>query len=441
MLALSHLRDRGYDNSGDGGERDEIRRSTAILSGDFALTETLTLDFTLRRSREHYDYDATNSGAADWQGYVVDDPLPYVDRDETTARLGFSHEMLGGRLVQRFSVQTTRNSTSYDGWAPTDTRTDAAHYRLSYGLDGQPVDSADHILTGMLEWEEASSSSNPGYDRRTNSLALEYRGEIGGLSLQAGVRHDRNSAFANATTWTLAASYRFADSGVRVHGSAGTGVVDPSYFELFGNSCYMGSCTYGNAALTPEYNRSFDLGVELPVFGGRGLVDVTLFHSTLTDAIEYYYDAGLGYSTYRNVAGDGTRRGVEISGRLQATDDLSLRLSYTYTDATNPDGSVATRRPEHQLALGATWAFAAGRGSLSADLRYVAGSWDNQWFGAYALAELPAYTTVDLAATYQLTQDVTLIGRVSNLFDEGTMDAWGYPGRGRAAYVGLRARF
>jgi len=36
---------------------------------------------------------------------------------------------------------------------------------------------------------------------------------------------------------------------------------------------------------------------------------------------------------------------------------------------------------------------------------------------------------------------VTLVGRVSNLFDAEVMDVWGYAGRGRSAYVGLRARF
>ncbi|WP_068302649.1 TonB-dependent siderophore receptor [Pararhodobacter sp. CCB-MM2] len=433
-LGLSHLHDLGYDNSGDGGERDEIRRSTAILSGDYALTDDLSVDFTLRRSREHYDYDSTSWMATDPDGYVVDDPTQFTDRDERTAGIGLTYEMLNGRLVHRVSLATTQNAQASNGAAPTHTRTDAAHYRLSFGLDGAPVESAAHLLNAMLEWEQDSSSSNPLYDRANTSLALEYRGEFGGVSLQAGARYDDNEVFEDATTWTLAAAYDFG-GGWRLHGSAGTGIVNPSYFEL-----YAAAWGYsGNPNLMPERNRSVDLGLEMPV-GTNGTLDVTLFREVLTDEITAV-STGPGTYTYINQTGDSLRHGIEISGRTQVSDTLSLRMAYTWLQAENPDGSVEIRRPQHELALGANWAFAQGRGSLSADLRHVRRNWDTQFWGAYATVELPSYTTVDLAAQYDLTDRVTLVGRVSNLFDVEVMDVWGYAGRGRSAYVGLRARF
>ncbi|MBN8291821.1 TonB-dependent receptor [Rhodobacter sp. NTK016B] len=433
-LALAHLHDLGYDNSGDGGERDEIRRSTAILSGDYALTDDLTVDFTLRRSREYSDYDSTNYLATDPGSYVVDDPTQFSEVDELTAGIGVTYAMAGGRLVHRLSLATTQNSRSNNGAVPIETQTNAAHYRLSFGLDGAPVETSAHLLNAMLEWEQDSSSSNPLYDRASTSFALEYRGEFGGLSVQAGARYDDNEVFEDATTWTLAAAYDFG-GGWRVHGSAGTGVVNPSYFELYANDFgYV-----GNPNLRPERNRSIDLGLEMPV-GTNGMVDVTLFHEVLTDEITAV-STGPGTFSYINQIGESPRHGVEISGRTQVTDALSLRMAYTWLDAENPDGSVKIRRPRHELSMGATWAFAQGRGSLSADLRHVRGNWDTQFWGAYSTVELPAYTTVDLAAQYDLTDRVTLVGRVSNLFDADVMDVWGYAGRGRSAYVGLRARF
>ncbi len=434
-LALSHLHDGGFDISGDGGERDEIRRSTAILSGDYALTDRLSVDFTLRRAREVYDYDGTDWAAGDAAGYVVDNPALYGERDEMTAGLGFGYEMLGGRLLHRLSLETTRNAQADTGGLPTQTQSDALRYRLSLGLDGQSADAADHLLNLMLERESDSSSANPLYGRQNASYAAEYRGRIGGWSLQAGARHDDNSVFQGATTWTLATAYDFA-GGWRLHASAGTGVVNPSYFELYANAFgYV-----GNPTLTPERNRSLDIGLEMPVFGGRGTLDVTLFREVLTDEITAVA-TGPGTWSYVNQTGDSLRRGVEISGQGQVTDDLALRLSYTWLEATNPDGSVEIRRPRHELALGATWAFAQGRGHLAADLRHVRGNWDTQFWGASATLELPAYTTVDLSARYDLTERVTLVGRISNLFDTDAMDVWGYAGRGRSAYVGLRARF
>lgn len=440
-FSLAHDQDDGYDTSGDGGEEDGIRRTTLQLKGDYLVTERLKLGFNLRSSDEHYDSDSTSAIATDAAGYVVDDPTQFSERDESLAQVYAELDTLGGRLKHRLSLERTDFDSARNGGTPTETTTEAAKYLLSFGLDGQPVDQANHQLNAMLEWEEDSSSSNPLYARRTNSFALEYRGSFAnGLDLQLGVRRDNNSAFEDATSWTASASYTFAGSGIRLHGSAGTGVVNPSYFELFANVTY-GTTTYlGNPNLKPEENRSFDIGVEVPFLQGRGLVDVTYFDETLTGEIENYV-VNPTTRSYRNQAGDSDRKGVELAASLDATDTLDLRLTYTYLDASNPDGSVEIRRPEHELLLSATLQAFNGRGSVTADLRHVAGNWDSQFFGSYATAQLPDYTTVDLSAQYELTNNVVLTGRVTNLFDEDYADVWGYAKRGRAAYIGVKASF
>ena len=345
--------------------------------------------------------------------------------------------MLEGRLTHRLSFATTHDSRTNTGAPRDETQTDALRYRLSFGLDGQPADVADQLLNFMAEWQRDQSSVNALYHREARSYALEYRGQFGGLSMQAGARFDDNQVFADATTWNLALSYDFADSGYRLHASAGTGVVNPSYFEMFANAWG----TVGNPALQPERNRSVDIGLEMPLADGRGTLDVTYFNEVMTNEITWV-STGPGTYTYVNEAGDSPRQGVELAGRMQVTDALSMRLAYTYLHATNPDGSVEVRRPRHELSLGATMAAFGGRGSVSADIRHVSGNWDTQFWGwPNPTVELPAYTTLDLAAQYDLNDRVTLVGRVSNLFDSDTMDVWGYRNRGRAMYVGLRARF
>ncbi|MFT6649461.1 TonB-dependent receptor plug domain-containing protein [Pseudophaeobacter arcticus] len=440
-FSLAHDQDDGYDSSGDGGEEDGIRRTTLQLKGDYLVTQQLKLGFNLRTSDERYDSDSTSFTATDAASYVVDDPTQFSERDESLAQIYAELDTLGGRLKHRLSFERTDFDRASNGGTATETKTEAAKYLLSFGLDGQPVDQANHQLNAMLEWEEDSSSSNPLYARRTNSFAFEYRGSFAnGLDLQLGVRRDNNSAFEDATSWTASASYTFAGSGVRLHGSAGTGIVNPSYFELFANSTF-GTTTYlGNPNLKPEENRSFDIGVEVPFLQGRGLVDVTYFDETLTGEIESYV-VNPTTTSYRNQAGDSDRKGVELSASLDATDTLDLRLSYTYLDATNPDGSVEIRRPEHELLLSATLQTFNGRGSVTTDIRHVAGNWDSQFFGSYATAQLANYTTVDLSAQYELTNTVVLTGRVTNLFDEDYADVWGYAKRGRAAYIGVKASF
>jgi vitamin B12 transporter len=399
------------------------------------VTDDLKLGFTIRRSREKYDYDSTSFFATDAASYVVDDPTQFSRRDETTAGIFAEYSMLDGRMTHRLALETTRNKQGFNGGTPTETTTDAVKYRLSFGIDGT-VEEANHVLNLFLENRKDASSSNPSYGREATSAAVEYRGSLEmGLDVQAGVRFDNNDVFKDATTWNVGLSYRL-DNGIRLHGSAGTGVVNPTYFELYANAFGY----TGNPNLQPERNRSLDLGVEFPVFGDRGTLDVTLFRERLTDEITAV-STGPGTFSFINQTGDSDRKGVEVQGKVQATDDLSLRLAYTYLDASNPDGSVEVRRPRHEFALGATLAAFGGRGTISGDLRHVSGNYDRQFWGSFQTARLPAFTTVNLAATYDLTDRVQLTGRVENLFDTKATDVWGYATRGRSIYLGLRARF
>ena len=434
-FSYSDVRDDGWDFSGDGGEKDGTDRRTLIIKGDYMVTPELKLGFNLRKSEEEYDFDSTSFTAATADEYIFDDPTRFAERDEMTASVFAELSTFGGRLTHRLSVEKTENEQSTDGFAPTETTTDAVKYQLSYGLDGRPVSDADQILNVLLEREEDSSSSNPLFERSSDSIAVEYRGEFdSGLSLQAGVRRDFNDPFEDATTWNLGLTYTL-ENGVRFHGSAGTGIVNPTYFELFAASFGF----VGNPDLQPETNRSFDLGVEIPVFDGRGFVDVTYFNETLTDEITSVALTGGGFS-FENQAGDSTREGVELTGRVAVNDAVDLRASYTYLDAKNPDGSVEIRRPDHELSLGVTWR-ATDRTTLTADLRYVSGLPDTQFFGTFETLDLPDITTVDVTAQYALTDQVTLTGRVTNLFDDDAVEVWGFAARPRTFYVGLDASF
>ena len=434
-LGFTKRDDEGWDYSGSGGEKDGITRKTLTLAGDYAVTEGLTLGFTYRRSKERFDTDGTNGAAATAAGYVVDDPTRFSDRDEQTMRVYADFEALAGRLTGQLSFERTENEEANNGAAPTRTTGEATKLRLSYGLDG-PVSSGGHIVSLLAEHEADGSSSNPLYNRSNRSVALEYRGSFGnGLDVQLGARFDDNSVFGDSLTWNAAAAYNFRN-GVRLHASAGTGVVNPTYFELYANSFgYV-----GNPALNPERNRSFDIGVEVPFAQGRGVVDVTYFNETLTDEITSV-TTGPGTFSYTNQACDSDRQGVEVAGRFAATDDLDLRLSYTWLDATNPNGSVEVRRPRHELGLGATLRTFGGRGTLSADARHVAGNYDTQFFGTFATVKLPDYWKVDVAATYDVTDKLRLNARVENLFDTEYSDSWGYASRGRTIYVGLSSGF
>lgn len=438
---LSKRDDHGFNQAFSGGEKDGIDRATLGLTGDWQASDDIRLGFTLRRVKENYDYDSTNYLATGNNDYLLDDPDQHSERNEFTGSVWGEYSMLDGRMLHRLEYQDSIFKQAHNDGPVTRGQTQALKYRLGVSLDGQHLDSARQLLNVMVERIEDQNDSAPDYDRANNSVALEYRGFFdNGLDLQAGLRRDDFDSFDDFTSWNVGLSWRAPDAPYRVHASAGRGLVKPSYYELFANDSY----TLGNPGLKPERNSGYDIGVEMELAGGRGVVDLTYFNEDMQDEITYAYGAapdGSGRASYVNQAGSSPREGVELSGRIHATDAISLGFSYTYLDAKNPDGSVEVRRPRHELGLRASYAFHAGRGLVSADLRHVTGNYDTQYWGSYPVAELPGYTVVNLAGGYDINDNLRATARVVNLFDKDYMDAWGYATQGRTAYVGLEAKW
>jgi vitamin B12 transporter len=439
-LNLSSVDDHGFDQSGDGGEKDGIRRDSVGIAGDWRASEDLSFGSTLAWAHERYDYDQeqypfpTPPGFGP-DGFVTDDDDLTGERREFQGALWGQYSMLDGRLSHRLEYQKAIAKSRMNEGDETRGESRRLQYKLSYGLDGLAADEARHLLNLLIERKEDSSSDDAGYERARNSLALEYRAFMpSGLDVQAGVRRDANTPFDDFTSWNLGLSWQVPDSAVRLHASAGRGLVDPSYYELYVD----GAFSRGNPNLKPEQNTGFDLGVEMQFPDGRGSIDVTYFNERIKDAVEAVLGSDFRYS-YVNLSGESRREGLELAGRYQMTDALRFGFSYTYLDAKNPDGSVKTRRPRHEFLISGTYAFA--QGNVTAEIRHVADNYDTQFWGAYEVAKLDDYTTVNLSANYDLTEQVRLTGRVVNLFDQDYSEVWGYASQNRQAYVGLQARW
>lgn len=437
-LSAGRLYDKGYDYSGDkGGDDDGIRRDTVTLTGDWQATEALRLGLIARKSWERYEYDDTfwdpnGAPAPDGDAYVID--ADYVSkRHESLGGLWAEYEMLDGRLTHRLEANHTRFDQSYGG-AFAKARTTEYKYRATVGLDGT-VDDAAQTFGLELSERRDSNSSAASNERKNTSYAIEYRGELNdGLDVQLGVRRDNNTTFPDATSWSAGLSYVVPGTGLRIHSSAGKGIVNPNYTELFG-----GWGTVGNPDLRPESNKGWDFGVETAFLGGRGLVDVTVFREWIKDQIVWSGIPLPDGSNYRNAAGTSPREGIEIAGSVKATPDLTFGLAYTYLDARDPTGARSTHRPRHHLDLTAGYDY--GRGTVSGGIRYVAGDVQQQPYGTFARRTLPDYWLVDVAGSYDLNDRVRLTGRIDNLLDEDYQEVWGYATPGRTAWLGVEARW
>ena len=427
-----------------GGDTEFNDRKMLGLNGSYDLTDSVSLGFTLRRIWQEYGYDDLipwGTKVSDPADYVVDAPLT-ADRDEVYGSVWIEAGAMGGALLNRLALTGMNQDTAhfYDGVPDYDDASRRRHIRYTgtWAIDGSDARDAAQKLNFAVgkQRETYRSSFAPGgrFERDMTSLAVEYQGRFdNGASLQASVRRDLNDSFRDATSWSIAGAWQVPGRDLRLRASAGRATVNPDMFQQFG-----WSGTYrGNPDLKPETTQGYEVGADLGFAGGRGQAGLTIFTGKIEDMI-----AGAG-DTSVNVEGSSTRKGAELALTYEASDWLRLGASYTYIHARTEAGTPVVRQPRHQLGLSATGAFAEGRGAVGVDALWVAGAYDEEWFRSDTpdTTELPAYTVVNLAAHYDLTPAVRLSGRVVNLFDEDYFEAWGYYGRGRAAHVGLQARW
>ena len=125
---------------------------------------------------------------------------------------------------------------------------------------------------------------------------------------------------------------------------------------------------------------------------------------------------------------------MELTGRVTLADWLSVDASYAYIDATDTDGDALIRIPEHsgdvRLTLDPDGPF-----SGSVLVRYN-GEEQNG-----ATTEVDAWTRVDLAGAYDVSDQVELFGRIENLFDEEYQQILGYGTPDLSGYLGIRLRY
>lgn len=268
-----------------------------------------------------------------------------------------------------------------------------------------------------------------------NGIYTELQAEvIRNLFVAANVRYDDNENFGGHTTWRVAPAYVIESTGTKIKGSIGTGFKAPSLSQRFQD--YPAYFFYGNPDLKPEENTGYDVGFEQAIFGGRAQFGATYFRNDITDLIESTYDPTTFVSTYANV-GKAKTDGVEAFISADLTKDLRIRADYTYTQATNEDtGGWLLRRPHNKASVTLGWT-PTDKLLLTGAVLYYGDSLDINR-ATFENEILPSFTVVNVAADYKLTDNMSIYGRIDNLFDEHYEILDGFLATGIGAYGGIR---
>lgn len=252
-------------------------------------------------------------------------------------------------------------------------------------------------------------------------------------ALVANIRHDVNDAFGPATTFRVAPSYILPYTETRLKGSVGSGFKTPTLYQLYVNIPSFGQVA--NPNLKPEESLGWDAGLEQPI-GDYVVVGGTYFHNDFKNLINTEFLPGF---QYRWVNVDRAESyGAEAFISVKFSDELTVRGDYTNTVTKDLiDHQELLRRPRHKGTVTAFWTPLPGL-TLSGTLLVLGSFVDgNRDFSTPRLKN-PGFTTVNLAAEYQVSEAVTLFGRVDNLFDRRYENPTGFLGRGLSVYGGVR---
>lgn len=433
-----------------GDEKDGYETTTLHGKLDVRVSDILEARMVLRRSDNEVENDRQDFDFPDTptQGLIVDADQ-HTESEQLYGLVELRATLLDGRWLHRAGYgYTDTESDNYSGAVQSSgTRGERRkfEYETSY-LFG--AGALAHALTAGVQHEDlefenivpAYPAANHQQDDDQTSFIAEYALTVrDNASVSLSVRHDDNDMFDDATTFRAAASYLFATTGSRLHASYGQGITDPSFFELFG---YAPTSFVGNPDLRPEESVGWDLGLEQALFGGRALLDVTWFDATLEDEIATVFDLATFMATPVNQDGRSDRSGVEISAEARIGEAWSVRGTYTYLDATDPDGAVEVRRPENSGSLNLNYAFLDGRGNFNVGALFNGEQEDNEFVNATpeTRVTLDSYTLVNAALTFDVTPDVQLFLRGENLLDEDYSEVFGFRAPGAAGYLGVRAR-
>ncbi|MCC6468496.1 MAG: TonB-dependent receptor [Alphaproteobacteria bacterium] len=418
-------------------EEDAYDNATAFTKLGATPVEHLDVDLIGRFTHSHREGD----------DFVGGDGAIDAKEDSTVnqrfGRVQATVKLLDDRWVQRVGVSGGDTKSNNFSNGPQTGKFEGFRRKLDYQSDytfstDLAVDAAHTLTLGSdYMWDSAiSRSSFSNFDKslETQSLWGLYQVALADqFFFTGGARHDNGDLFEDSTTYRLTGAWKIFDTGAKLRGSYGTGVKNPTLFDLYGFTPTFRP----NPALQPEFGRGWDIGVDKNFLDGCISIGASYFEQRIRDLI-----TGAG-NTSINLPGVSRTRGVELTGRVGLMHDLDLIGAYTFSSTRDPDGNELVRRPKHIASTTLAYRFLEDRGTATLGVVYNGATTDfafDQNFNR-SIVRLDAYTLVNLGAAYKVTDNVEVYGRIENLMNEHYEEAFTYGSLGRAGYGGMKVTF
>ena len=438
-FSADRLESNGTNISRQGDEDDGLENLTLGVTGDYSAIETLNLRYTARFTDKKSEFDDTD---------YISTGLP-VDADFwTKSRYLYSGVSLEHKVNEKidqsisFGYADTDNTTQNS--SPTNSISRATKNALRYQLNFYGQNNTFSLLAEAEseDFEQRGPVSffgdpNRNESQNTNSLAVEYRFDTSSVHLSASARYDGNKDFKDSSSWRVTSAVE--RRGKTYYGSIGTSVKNPSFSERFGFFTNF----IGNPNLKPEQSLQWELGIRGSFLSDDIVVSATYFNADLKDEINgFVYDPTTGGFTSSNIQGSSERSGVELEASYKFTETWNLKGSYTYLDASQGASNAKVRevrRPMHSGAMALTRKLRNTGASLV--ISYT-GKQTDDFFPPYPpyqeRVDLKPFTIIDLSGYINISEKLSVNGRLGNIFDKRFEQVYGYASPGIECHIGLR---
>ncbi|MEP3420437.1 MAG: TonB-dependent receptor [Erythrobacter sp.] len=431
-----------------GGVRD-IGRDSYTVSGK--VTAQLSENFALRAAgrfiRTEGEFNNSDFVAVNPTfGLIIDSPDTAFENEAFYGLVGARLETLDGNWTHDLSAQIADiNRETVGPFGPSNSSEGdrlKASYVTAYNFGG-----SDHSVSFAADWErERFRNTTPGGFAFNGQRQIENTGLVGEyryvgnrFNLSAAIRHDINDRFADATTFRVGAGYAVTDT-TRLRASAGSGIKNPGFFELFG---FVDGTFIGNEDLTPEKSTGWEVGLDQDFAEGAVRLSLTYFDSELEDEIFTTFPAPTFVATPANRTTVSKQQGVEIAIAADLGSGISFNGAYSYLDA-EEDGVEEVRRPDEIASAALSWTSPDDAGGITLVVRYNGETPDLAFTDPSFIPvreTLDDFTLINLNARVRLSEGVDLFARAENLFDTRYEQVFSFVSPGQSIIAGIQARF
>jgi vitamin B12 transporter len=351
---------------------------------------------------------------------------------------------LGWKKASEIYTQSTSLSVSQEENTQTGTDVQQVYIteRVEFEYRGLYSLTKELDLSGGFNYlsEDLSNSSATSSEEKRDNNALFIGAFYSHQQWLANavIRTDDYDFHGRANTYSTGLGYK-ANQYVTVRLNHGTAFRAPSLINAFvTNSPYY----LPNNNIKPEEALNNEFGVTLETQWGR--YDIALFDNRINNLISNNYDADSGKYIATNID-KVSMQGIELSAEFSAL-GFEHSVNVSFLDATDEKTNTdLPRRPSESFnyQLAKSW----GDFDASLDMQYRS----SRPSIAYYDSELAGYTVFNLAANYQLLENLSLAARIENITDKEYFTAatgfaasgelLGYNSAGRTFFVGANYQF